>query len=179
MLSGLQSENEERIEEEQSDNSIWVWMHHQLFHFSHPISSYLLYVDSLKVLSLSPRIKPDQLLRRNPSLMMLVLVLWDEKTREEIYWTGRNYDWNINDIARGMTREWLDYRTHFPHISAWHLSDVLSPLRERCGIVFAVVWMMWFYDGSVKGDSATLFIVSLLTIINSLLFLCIIRARHC
>jgi hypothetical protein len=39
------------------------------------LSIYLLYVDSLKVPSLSPRIKPDLLLRRSRGLMMLVLVL--------------------------------------------------------------------------------------------------------
>lgn len=65
-------------ERKREENSIRVRMHHQLFQFPNSISHrfYLLYADSLKVLSLSRGKAPDRLLRRNQRLPMLVLVLF-------------------------------------------------------------------------------------------------------
>lgn len=118
MVNGMKTKRRAQME-----NSIRVRMHHQLFHFSllNSISSYLLYVDSSKVPSPSPRIKPDQPLRPTPDLMMSVLVLQLVKQKTGGRWAKGlnylgNYDWNINGRTRGLTREWLDYRTHFSQL---------------------------------------------------------------
>lgn len=107
-------------------------MRHQLFAVSNLISSYLLYVDSSKVPSRSRAIKPDRLPRRNPDLPTLVLVLQNARERGDkrrTDWTiWENYDWGIDGIARGLTREWLDYRTHFSHICR---HDFLCATMER------------------------------------------------
>lgn len=128
MLSGLcQKEWKKRVE-----NSIRVRMHHQLFQFPNSISHrfYLLYADSLKVLSLTRGKAPDQLLHRNQRLPMLVLVLlWVDKGDKKSCTIG-NYDWNINDIwPEGLTEGgWLDYRT-YSRISPHDFCHVMCRVR--------------------------------------------------
>lgn len=79
----------ERKKKKGAENSIRVRMHHQLFQFPNSISSafYLLYADSLKVLSLSLGIAPDRLLHRSPGLQTMVLVLFvDREEKKKLHY---------------------------------------------------------------------------------------------
>lgn len=161
------------------------WMHHQLFPISLcSLSIYLLYVDSLEVPSLSPRIKPDPLLRRNRGLMMLVLVLHFAKDKRGGKWREKGW---IKGTKRGimirkhssvgvrLTRDSRISRTCFSHNAAWH-SVKTSPVRS-----------MQINDSTREqspktcpeaADKSLTTQKRRLTVIDSLLILRVVRPRH-
>jgi hypothetical protein len=98
MLSGLRQD--ERVEEIEKGRQKWkiqldseCTINYFNFPIRFPLRFYLLYADSLKVLSLSLGIAPGRLLHRNLDLPMLVLVLHEaERGERERNCTIENYD---------------------------------------------------------------------------------------